>query len=1321
MSCKRLGLLVLPLLCANLTLLGALAQEGPGNLRPFTPPGWSGPLVVSVIEGTNADTPAIDSRSTLFVDWAVENSGAASIDQAFSVTLFIDGETAASWRIEPPLAAGDFASMQDFPLEPLNAGTRLLELRIDSSDEVEESDEQDNAFEKRLEINSPPPTREEEILLALPLAVDDSDTGTGFAFSNPTGSPAEIELRLIGNDGLLVRGEGVANPTELLVPAGGQAARTVAEIFGPAVAGADAWVQVRSKNIGVAAFFLNFTPGVGQIDGEEGLFLPDATPFLPNTTPDSIIPEVFSGDDAFTELAIVGVGPVNLDLYSQDGSLFDTAQFPLPFGRLGRLRVRVDEAFSGPIPDPSYILIRPQNFNAIGFESFGTGRARGGRNSLPVRGAPGHPKALFGAQVAFNPSIASSLTLINPSAGEANVTLSLFATGVSADRQPIASIDLSLGARGMMRRDARQLFGLEDEEFVGWLRADSDNSSLLGHVNFGDPEGEFLASVLLQDTPLTDCVFSHLADGLGFFTGLTFLNSSVDPTEVELEVFDREGVSRGNAAFTLDPFEHRARLISEIIPQLGPQIGGFIRVRSQTGIYLFELFSFAPGGPGNLESLAAVAPQRGFGTAAGRIELPDGLSPQQAIASLSQGQGEYRASRAKGATLAADSEFIPGEAVVRMLPSASSGSLAALRSGFRLKALSSGGGAHLFRSADIDSPTPGQLAALPRSRRDSLKRRTLDLIERLNSRPDVLFAEPNYLYRAARVPSDPLYARQWHLSGINMDRAWDISTGDAQVVVAVVDNGLRFAHPDLQGRVGGGQYDFVSDPRRALDGDGIDPSAEDPGQDIGLAISSYHGTHVAGIIGAGSDNALGVTGMNWNSPLMILRAMGAGAIATNFDAAQAVRYAAGLPNASGQLPQRPADLINLSMSGATPGQTLGQAIAEALAQGIAVIAAAGNENSNQPVYPASYDGVISVGAADLAGGRADYSNFGGRLDVLAPGGNTLRDQDNDGSVDGVLSAFWDRVSDQPSYELQQGTSMAAAHASGLASLMLSVNPDLSPADIRRLMSETAQDLGEQGRDDFNGFGLIDPLKALRAAGAPTPPIPLLAVSTETLNFGTFQSTLIVSLYNLGGGDLEVEAPIVERDQPGNWLFASLSDQVLEVQVIRTGLSNGKFSGRVILETNAGEATIEVLMEVGSVSINAGGVIVLALSPDTLEPAGATFTTLQRSNSYSTPPIESGDYIIVAGTDADDDGAVCDPGELCGFYPVGSRPTLVPIRPNQVTEGIFITIEQEGTPGQASSAGAAAVSIPPQGFAYPRRKAPPIVKAAVPASSNGGSP
>ena len=345
-----------------------------------------------------------------------------------------------------------------------------------------------------------------------------------------------------------------------------------------------------------------------------------------------------------------------------------------------------------------------------------------------------------------------------------------------------------------------------------------------------------------------------------------------------------------------------------------------------------------------------------------------------------------------------------------------------------------------------------------------------DVVRRARLHPDVAWVEPNVLLKKLQTtPNDPGYAQQWHLqvpavgrtSAINMPPAWALTTGSAGVTAAVLDTGI-LPHPDLAGRTWSG-YDFVSEVEFAGDGNGRDADPTDPGDwvarrgndlavqqlvDAGLcdvAPSSWHGTFIAGQIGAMSNNGQGVAGINWANKVLPVRVSGkCGALLS--DLLDGMRWAAGLPVTGVPTNPNPARVINLSFGGDVPCSSSAlyqSAIDDVTAQGALVVVAAGNGGSAL-MRPADCQRVLSVGAVRQDGLKTDYSNFGPGLGLMAPGGSVgeavlLYSTANSGLTTAVPA--------QDHYGTLQGTSFSAPLATGVATLMLSLNPALSPAQL----------------------------------------------------------------------------------------------------------------------------------------------------------------------------------------------------------------------------------------------------------------------------------
>jgi serine protease len=563
---------------------------------------------------------------------------------------------------------------------------------------------------------------------------------------------------------------------------------------------------------------------------------------------------------------------------------------------------------------------------------------------------------------------------------------------------------------------------------------------------------------------------------------------------------------------------------------------------------------------------------------------------------------------------------------------------------------------------------------------------TLMAIKSLRGDPEVEYVEPNYRVKAALVPDDAVFSLQWHYPLIDLPTAWDTTTGEASVVVAVVDTGILSRHPDLAGQLVPG-YDFVRDTASAGDGGGIDPDPEDPGDRSDSAANTYHGTHVAGTVAAAGNNGIGVAGVAWSARIMPLRALGVSGSGTSYDVNQAMRYAAGLPNDSGTLPERPADIINLSLGGGGFSQADQDLISQVRAAGVMVVASAGNEASSLPAYPASYDGVISVSAVDAQQRITSYSNSGALVDIAAPGGDNSVDLNGDGYPDGVLSTGGTGAgpSIDFTYTFLNGTSMAAPHVAGVLALMKSVNPDLSPADIDALLArgDMTDDLGLPGRDDLYGFGLVNAqrslLAAIEAGGSSPATDPRLVASASTLNFGTVNDSLVLELRNGGGGELRLDA--VEASTP--WLTAT----PLEVEgdglglygigVDRTGLDTGVYSGLVTAVSSANDVVVRVLMSVGGDAgvADVGRVYIILYDMESNEPfSQAAADSKSGRYDYRFDQVPRGRYEIVAGSDADNDLFICDSGEACGAWLTIDRP--IQLQPESDLQDLDFPIEYQ---------------------------------------------
>ena len=395
---------------------------------------------------------------------------------------------------------------------------------------------------------------------------------TGLALANPTNRVANLALFLLNNDGTL------ADPLgrEMVIQPNQQRAVVLTDIF-PNVVEVEGFIFAISDNIGVVGFFLTFAPDVSQIDGAEASLF--------NILPRSLIfPELLSGNGESTELNVIirsdSPNPppnftLNFDLCGADGTCAtETREIPPGPTGLARFSGTVASLFQGQAPageslfDQSYVTVTVPNGLVSGYQEFRSENFRGGRNALQLRGGSTRPFSLFGAQVADTSDITSDVTLINPTDLPVTLNVSVFPTG-SSEEAVLATASIVLPAGGVVKRNLRQLVvDLPEGDLVGWIRVDSDVSNIVGNVTFGDVERTFLSSVQMQGSPQAEVLYSHLADGLGFFTGLTFLNITPDLIKVGIEVFDP-----ARAQHALD--QEKERWIQAFVPsRAGSRSGG---------------------------------------------------------------------------------------------------------------------------------------------------------------------------------------------------------------------------------------------------------------------------------------------------------------------------------------------------------------------------------------------------------------------------------------------------------------------------------------------------------------------------------------------------------------------------------------------------------------------------------------------------------------------------------------------------------------------------------------------------------------------------
>lgn len=285
------------------------------------------------------------------------------------------------------------------------------------------------------------------------------------------------------------------------------------------------------------------------------------------------------------------------------------------------------------------------------------------------------------------------------------------------------------------------------------------------------------------------------------------------------------------------------------------------------------------------------------------------------------------------------------------------------------------------------------------------------------------------------TPDDPLYPNLWGMRMIQADYAWNVTTGNKNIIVAVIDTGVDYNHEDLSAVNASLGWDYVNNDADPMDDNG-------------------HGTHVAGTVAAAINNGKGVVGVAPSVTIMPLKVLNSGGSGRTSDIANAITYAA----------DHGAKILSMSFGSWFPSKAMEDATKYAvITKGALAIAAAGNDGRQLNTYPAAYNWVLAISAVGYDGNRAAYSNYGPFVDIAAPGGS------NDGITSHDILSTWPGNT----YAYAAGTSMATPHASGVAALYWSYNPSLTNEQVGRALIKNADDKGTVGWDKYYGYGIVD--------------------------------------------------------------------------------------------------------------------------------------------------------------------------------------------------------------------------------------------------------
>jgi subtilisin family serine protease len=359
----------------------------------------------------------------------------------------------------------------------------------------------------------------------------------------------------------------------------------------------------------------------------------------------------------------------------------------------------------------------------------------------------------------------------------------------------------------------------------------------------------------------------------------------------------------------------------------------------------------------------------------------------------------------------------PDELLVRFRPDVESSQIDALNGLYSAKIIAR---IPQINICQLKLPMGSDLSAIEKAYRES------SLVEKI---------EPNILLRLPEViPNDEAFADQWGLEKMMVPEAWNITTGSSSVIVAILDTGIDANHPDLADRIVAG-YDIVNG------------KAGIPEDDHG------HGTQMAGIIAAKGENGTGISGINWNCRVLAVKVIDSNGVGSAADVAQGLIYAA----------EHGAQTVNMSFGGYGNSDILNEAIQYVHQRNVVLVAAAGNEDTDSPVYPAAYPNVLAVTATGPGDQKWSGANFGNYLDLAAPGVGILTTASNGG------------------YSYGTGTSHAAAMVSGVAALLKAKNPRYSNTQIETQLQASADDLGAKGRDSIFGAGRVNAFRALSSS------------------------------------------------------------------------------------------------------------------------------------------------------------------------------------------------------------------------------------------------
>ncbi|MGI8538802.1 MAG: S8 family serine peptidase [Rubrobacteraceae bacterium] len=414
----------------------------------------------------------------------------------------------------------------------------------------------------------------------------------------------------------------------------------------------------------------------------------------------------------------------------------------------------------------------------------------------------------------------------------------------------------------------------------------------------------------------------------------------------------------------------------------------------------------------------------------------------------------------------------------------------------------------------------------------------------IESDPSVKAADYNYRRTSLAVPNDPRFDEQWNMRTVRAPAAWDTARGNAATNIAVIDSGIDLDHPDFAGKI-----TAAVDCTTPTGADGEERTCE-PGDAESMEDETGHGTHVAGIATAATDNNEGIAGTCPDCGLMVAN--------TNIKAAPSTYDVAAVIEAISWAAREDADVINMSLGGSGDIAAERDAVNKAWEAGVTVVAAAGNENSNVRFFPAAYENVIAVSATTRQNARAGYSNFGGWVDVSAPGGSGAA------ASGSILSTVPVAMGE---YGTKNGTSMASPVVAGVAGLLASQGR--SNAETRERIEATAVDLGPRGKDNAFGHGRVDAAAAVGALPANTPPRIANPYPRPTSRLNTNVATIRAIIRDSETELQRKDIRLVVDGRRVNFTYNANNDRLTK----RISLAPGRHRARIIATDEEGVRTI----------------------------------------------------------------------------------------------------------------------------------------------------